>query len=107
MGADCGMYPPSLMEKIWEQYEKERFISLGVGIDSTYLSEQTIPNFFKTSSVPTEWYDFLGYTGNVHMDYRYHQLFDVQSKVQSDITGQWYYGLSSVSMDGLLKIEWV
>ncbi len=105
MGADCYMYPPNLMETLWEQYEKGYFVSLGFGLDSTYLNEQSFPHFFKMEHVPTEWYRFLGYKGNVHMDHRYHQLFDSQSKMQSEITGQWYYGISSVSMEAYLKLN--
>lgn len=104
MGADSGMYPPHLMENVWEQYKKDYFVSLGFGLDSTYLSNQTFPHFYKTS-ISTDWCEFLGFKKDIYMDHRYHQLFNSQQQSFSTITGQWFYGISSISMEAYLKLN--
>jgi hypothetical protein len=66
--------------------------------------------------VPTDWIKDLGYgyQGKVIMDHRYRKLFakgssailDKLSSIESSkIPSQWYYGISTASMEAMLKVN--
>lgn len=110
-GADSAMYPPDLMENLWCHYKNGYFVSLGFGADLTYVTKlkkdewqgMALPDA-PTQIVPTSWYDF-GYNGFVVMDHRFRSLFENNEKQNSTIPPEWYYGISTVSLEAALKIN--
>jgi len=115
MGADSGMYPPDLMANLWKHYQEGYFVSTGFGADMTYADESSEGlnafgvlkgTFVKGGNiVPTDWYSFLGYRGDILMDHRYVQLFLDGTWTWTRITPQWYFGISSLSLKAALEVN--
>lgn len=123
--ADSALLPPDLMQNLWNHYEQGWFVSLGFGADLTYASEiyerklqadgkyafvggtwqGKTPDQAGPNIVPTEWYQFLGYKGLVLMDHRYCQLFENNSREMAPIPPDWYYGISTASLEATLKVN--
>lgn len=126
--ADSSMLPPALMGNLWQHYKDGYFVSLGFGADLTYVEGdekyrnmlvrkqlkpdgkyewvwggQPIP---ERAPVPTDWYSFLGYKGEkVTIDFRYTQLFEGNDKKLAVIPPNWYYGISTISLEAALKLN--
>lgn len=126
--ADSNMYPPNLMENLWRHYKDGYFTSLGFGSDLTYspeLYERTLQadGTYKDNvgswqgaqsldnSVPTDWYNYLPFKGKVIMDHRYRSLFNNPQENHThrmnyaEIPPNWYYGISTMSLDAALKVN--
>jgi len=110
--ADSSMLHPNLMENLWSHYQEGVFVSLGFGSDLTFTPELKRGTWqgatmkdARTNVVPTEWYRFLGYNGLVIMDHRYRKLFENNSLETATIPPDWYYGISTVSMEAALKVN--
>lgn len=123
--ADSSMLPPNLMECLWKHYQEGWFVSLGFGADLTYAPElyerqlgqngryKFIPGAWQgakieeaqKSMVQTDWYKFLGYEGKVIMDHRYRQLFSNPMVTWALINPDWFYGISTFSLEATLKVN--
>jgi hypothetical protein len=121
--ADSAMLHPKLMQNLWNHYQDGYFVSLGFGADLTYSKElyeiqldqygiyKNIPGKWQgvdikqTRKEEMDWYSALGYKGNVIMDHRYRQLFENTSKDMQIILPQWYYGISTASLEAALDIN--
>jgi len=125
--ADSGMLHPELMANLWKHYKDGYFVSLGFGSDVTFASElheRKLGNdgnyeypkgqwqgTSETNStiVPIEWIKKLsyGYEGNIIMDHRYRKLFENQRFLNqaAKIPPDWYYGISTASMEATLKVN--
>ena len=122
--ADSSMLPPDLMANLWRHYKDGWLVSLGFGVDATYatdllsrrLSEDGVYQSVKSWQgvdlnytdgiiVPTEYYKHLGYEGKVLMDHRYRKLFSEAGREMEMIPPDWYYGISTASMDAILKVN--
>jgi hypothetical protein len=111
--ADSNMHAPWLFEDLWKHYQEGWFISCGFGADVTFGPKEIL-DFARTTILPTEWYRFLGYNGHVTMDFRYNQLFEgvpwllvdnQEQKTFVPIKPSWYYGISTASLEAMLKIN--
>ena len=124
--ADSSMLPPNLMENLWKHYQDGYFVSLGFGADVTYAPElydtpgdvQQNGKYHvkygelqgakleetKKSIVPTDWYSF-GYKGLVIMDHRFRKVFGNSDRNMTPITQDWYYGISTLSLEAALKVN--
>jgi len=102
--ADSNMYPPDLLEKLWKRYREGYFVSLGFGSDVSYGPKYLLDTA-RTNIVPTDWYRFLDFHGHVHMDQRYNTLFEDTNKEMSPILPDWYYGISTASLEAALQIN--
>lgn len=122
--ADSSMLHPHLMQNLWTHYQNGYFVSLGFGADLTYTKElyesqlDISEGKYKDSTgiwqgatakeatkEVDDWYSFLGYKGNVIMDHRYRYLFENTLKDMEVISSQWYYGISTASLDAILSIN--
>jgi len=121
--ADSSMVPPDLMANLWKHYKDGYFVSLGFGADLTYAADEEVKDrklmpdgtyefswqgmkFYTNPSVPTDWYGFLGFQGKrVSMDHRYEKLFHDSEKQMNIIHPDWYYGISTVSLEAALKLN--
>jgi hypothetical protein len=121
--ADSAMLHPKLMQNLWNHYQDGYFVSLGFGADLTYSKElyeiqldqygiyKNSPGKWQgvdikqTRKEEMDWYSALGYKGNVIMDHRYRQLFENTSKDMQIILPQWYYGISTASLEAVLDIN--
>jgi len=124
--ADSSMLPPNLLEQLWKHYQDGYFVSLGFGADLTFATElyerklnaegiyefktgiwqgTQLEEAKKRSIVPTGWYSFLGYKGLVIMDHRYRQLFANSNREMTLIKPDWYYGISTISLEAALKVN--
>lgn len=124
--ADSSMLPPDLMANLWKHYQDGYFVSLGFGADLTFAAElyerkltargtyQFKPGEWqgaqleeakKRSIVSTDWYSFLGYKGLGIMDHRYRQVFSDKSTTMFKIKPDWFYGISTFSMEAALKVN--
>ena len=124
--ADSGMLHPQLMENLWKHYLDGYFVSLGFGSDVTFAPELYERKLGKdgnyeypagswqgtsqasTTIVPTEWIKALGYgyQGIIIMDNRYRKLYeDRPSSEHHRIPPDWFYGISTVSMEAMLKVN--
>lgn len=121
--ADSAMLHPQLMQNLWNHYQDGYFVSLGFGIDTTHTKElcerhegsngqfefptgkwqdATID---QAKKVDHNWYSFLNYNGLVIMDHRYRRLFENNGRDMEIISPDWYYGISTVSLDAILKVN--
>lgn len=123
--ADSGMLHPELMENLWRHHGNNFFVSLGFGSDVTYAPELQERKLGKDGNyeypkgqwqgtsqtsreiVPTEWIKALGYgyQGDIIMDHRYRKLFEKTDWVCDLIPPDWFYGISTVSMEAMLKVN--
>lgn len=118
--ADSAMLHPELMQNLWNHYQEGYFVSLGFGADLTYakqLYESPVePNKIVTGTwqgasieqarkVDTSWYSSLGYNGSVIMDHRYRHLFENTPISMHVITPDWYYGISTASLEAVLAVN--
>jgi hypothetical protein len=123
--ADSNMLSPDLMMTLWRHYQDGFFVSLGFGSDVTFapeLQERKLGkdgnyeypkgNWQGTSQVsdtivPTQWIKDLkyGYEGKIIMDHRYRKLFELSSGSWTRISSDWYYGISTASMEAMLKVN--
>lgn len=124
--ADSGMLHPQLMENLWKHYKDGYFVSLGFGSDVTFAPELQERKLGKngnyqypagswqqtsktsTTIVPTEWIKALGYgyQGNLILDHRYRSMFEQPNSPNSTlIPPDWFYGISTVSMEAILKVN--
>lgn len=125
--ADSAMLHPSLMNNLWKHYQDGYFVSLGFGADLTYAKEiyerqeysdgrykfstgtwqgVTIDAAKKVGTNGTDVMNgVLGYNGNVIMDHRYRQLFENTGKDMEIISPQWYYGISTASLEAVLAVN--
>lgn len=102
--ADSNMLHPNLMQQLWQHYQEGWFISLGFGADVSY-GPKILQDTARTNIVPTEWYRFLDFHGHIHMDQRYNAMFENSDKKFMQIPPNWYYGISTVSLEAALKIN--
>jgi len=102
--ADSNMLHPKLMENLWKHYQEGWFITLGFGSDVSY-GPKILLDTARKNIIPTDWYRFLDFYGHVHMDQRYNQLFENSDKTFTQVNPNWYYGISTVSMEAALKIN--
>lgn len=121
--ADSSMIPPDLLANLWRHYLDGYFVSLGFGADLTFaaneeLKERKMPpdneheftwqgmKLVNDPPVPTDWYRFLGFEGKrVSMDHRYEKLFRNNVMEMSLINPNWYFGISTVSLEAMLKLN--
>jgi hypothetical protein len=117
------MVPPDLMANLWKHYKDGYFVSLGFGADLTYAIDEEVKDrklmpdgtyefswqgmkFYTNPSVHTDWYSFLGFEGKrVSMDHRYEKLFHGNQREVQVIPPDWYYGISTVSLEAALKLN--
>lgn len=105
--ADSNMIHPRLMENLWNHYRDGWFITLGFGSDVSY-GPQYLQTTARENIIPTEWYRFLDFHGHVHMDHRYNSLFEKTNDNFVPLKPRrlnWYYGISTVSLEAALKIN--
>lgn len=102
--ADSAMNHPNLLKNLWDHYQEGWFVSLGFGADVSYGPKE-LKDYSRTNIVPTDWYDFLGFHGLVIMDYRYNKVFENTDKEMHGIDSQWYYGISTASLDAVLQVN--
>lgn len=104
--ADSSMLPPDLMANLWQHYQRGWFVSLGFGADLTFAPEISEYGNQPVAIAPikTDWYNF-GYRGLVTMDHRFIKLFKEQNLVFAPIPPDWYYGISTVSLEAALKVN--
>lgn len=102
--ADSNMLPPWLMESLWKRYQEGWFVSLGFGSDVSYGPTE-LQTTARDNVIETEWYRFLDFHGHVHMDHRYNRLFECTNRQWSQISPQWYYGISTASLEAMLKVN--
>lgn len=110
MGADNSMYHPDLFEQIWRRYKEGWLVSAGFGSDVTYAtqlfekSEFKLREFSRKNPVPTDWYNFLGFEGCLHMDHRYNE-FEGTNLEMREISPQWYFGFGSLPLKAALFVN--
>lgn len=103
--ADSNMHPPNLFESLWKHYKEDGyFVSLGFGADVSYGPKE-LQDTARTTIVPTEYYRFLDFHGHVHIDHRYNSLFENSDRQWAAIPSNWYYGISTASLEAMLKIN--
>lgn len=121
--ADSAMLHPELMQNLWNHYQEGYFVSLGFGADLTYAKEiyetqlgsdgqykfatgawQGVTDK-QANKIENSWYSFLGYNGLVIMDHRYRQLFGNSILNMARISPNWYYGISTASLEAILAVN--
>jgi len=121
--ADSSMLPPDLLANLWKHYLDGYFVSLGVGADLTYVSDDELKErkmppdnehefswqameIVTNPIITTDWYRFLKFEGKrVSMDDRYEKSFRVGNAEMVHINPTWYFGIGTVSLEAMLKLN--
>ena len=101
---DGNMVAPDFMEKLWSRYQEGYFPLAWYLYDLTYNKNDTLGGG-KCVETPVS-YDICGYSGEkVFVEDRYFQAFDGNNHECFSAPWSWWFGVSAVSLDAMLKIN--
>lgn len=116
VNGDSFMYPPDFMENLWRHYQEGYFAVSGFGSDVSFYHHKVFgkgesvrkqkvseTQISLTDIVPSDWYRFLGFEGQLHMHERYMRYFGKGDLDRMIIPANQYYGASVMSLEAALK----